>query len=181
MLKVSLGGAQPVPALVRLHVERWIPEATCRFSVALRHIGELEADGCLSFRGLFSRATLWFVCGSRRHRSVSGSPPVPLRIAHRACGMPPRVIAPSSACRLTAQPQGGGAQRRGSCVVERPRQSVGNARKRQPGAQELAEHLATHIRYRSWCPHCLWGLGRNTRRRQRELSDREVPLTSADY
>ena len=48
--------------------------------------------------------------------------------------------------------------------------------------QEREEHEVTHLPYRSWCPHCVRGRGRNTPhlvRREAHIGD--VPRVSLDY
>lgn len=52
----------------------------------------------------------------------------------------------------------------------------------QPSAQEVAEQMVNHVPIQeSWCPHCVWGLGRNAKPPQRAPHDLEVPIASADY
>ena len=53
---------------------------------------------------------------------------------------------------------------------------------RQPSQAERDAHDATHIFYRSWCPHCVYGRRPSTQHRSRLRSDkRSVPLFCADY
>ena len=51
----------------------------------------------------------------------------------------------------------------------------------QPSKAEIERHNLTHINYRSWCPHCVFGRRNNTAHRSRQHSDRKVPLFCADY
>ena len=51
----------------------------------------------------------------------------------------------------------------------------------QPSKAEVARHNLTHINYRSWCPHCVFGRRNNTSHRSRQSSHRKVPLFCADY
>ena len=53
---------------------------------------------------------------------------------------------------------------------------------RQPSQAERDAHDATHIVYRSWCPHCVYGRRPSSQHRSRLRSDkRTVPLFCADY
>ena len=52
-----------------------------------------------------------------------------------------------------------------------------------PSRKEVDEHMATHIPYRSWCPHCVIGRGRNMqhfKKSMEEIAERG-PQISADY
>ena len=51
----------------------------------------------------------------------------------------------------------------------------------QPSREEVARHNLTHINYRSWCPHCVFGRRNNTAHRSQTSSNRRVPLFCADY
>ena len=51
----------------------------------------------------------------------------------------------------------------------------------QPSKAEIERHNLTHINYRSWCPHCVFGRRNNTGHRARQHSQRKVPLFCADY
>ena len=51
----------------------------------------------------------------------------------------------------------------------------------QPSKAEIERHNLTHINYRSWCPHCVFGRRNNTSHRSRQHSQRKVPLFCADY
>ena len=51
----------------------------------------------------------------------------------------------------------------------------------QPTAQEVKEHMATHIPFRSWCAHCVAGKGKTTQHRVEKNKDREIPEVSVDY
>ena len=50
-----------------------------------------------------------------------------------------------------------------------------------PTQDEIDRHMATHIPFRSWCPHCVAGKAKNNRHRRREESENEVPVISIDY
>ena len=49
-----------------------------------------------------------------------------------------------------------------------------------PTQQEIDEHNATHIPYRSWCRWCVMGKKPNLRH-SRSSSARDVPLLVGDY
>ena len=51
----------------------------------------------------------------------------------------------------------------------------------QPSAQEIADHAVTHLPYRSWCPHCVRGKGRNFAHFMAAAAEREIPVLAADY
>ena len=51
----------------------------------------------------------------------------------------------------------------------------------QPSARKIAEHAVTHLPYRSWCPHCVRGLGRNAMHRHTAKETRSIPLVAVDY
>eukprot|EP00959_Pyramimonas_sp_CCMP1952_P277367 5798678-Pyramimonas_sp.AAC.1 len=52
----------------------------------------------------------------------------------------------------------------------------------RPSKEEVEAHNTIHLRYRSWCPHCVRGKARrrNHRRRKRE-GNGNVPVISMDY
>ena len=52
-----------------------------------------------------------------------------------------------------------------------------------PSRREVEEHSATHVPYRSWCPHCVKGRGNNQpHRKSVERDDEEkVPVIGMDY
>ena len=51
----------------------------------------------------------------------------------------------------------------------------------QPSKEEKARHDLTHINYRSWCPHCVFGRRNNTPHNTSQSSRRNIPLFCADY
>jgi hypothetical protein len=54
---------------------------------------------------------------------------------------------------------------------------------RAPSRAEVDEHMATHLPYRSWCPHCVIGGGRDRQHFARAAAEVEAsgPLIAADY
>ena len=50
-----------------------------------------------------------------------------------------------------------------------------------PSRQEWEEHCATHVPYRSWCPHCVRGRGLADAHRAAEREEVEHPVVSFDY
>eukprot|EP00972_Heterocapsa_arctica_P103002 15179555-Heterocapsa_arctica.AAC.1 len=52
-----------------------------------------------------------------------------------------------------------------------------------PSRQEIDEHMATHIPYRAWCPHCVMGRGRDMQQYTRDVEEvaTKGPLIAADY
>ena len=50
-----------------------------------------------------------------------------------------------------------------------------------PSKEEKARHDLTHINYRSWCPHCVFGRRNNTAHRSSSSGQRGIPLFCADY
>ena len=52
----------------------------------------------------------------------------------------------------------------------------------KPSKREVEEHMATHIPFRSWCPHCVRGKSKSTpRAKRKEGEEEEVPVISVDY
>ena len=51
----------------------------------------------------------------------------------------------------------------------------------QPSKEEKSRHDLTHINYRSWCPHCVFGRRNNTPHRTSHSGRRNIPLFCADY
>ena len=52
----------------------------------------------------------------------------------------------------------------------------------KPSKREIEEHMATHIPFRSWCPHCVRGKSKSTpRAKRKEGEEEEVPVISVDY
>ena len=52
-----------------------------------------------------------------------------------------------------------------------------------PSRKEVEEHSATHMPYRSWCPHCVKGRGNNQPHRKSAEKDKDdsVPVIGMDY
>ena len=50
-----------------------------------------------------------------------------------------------------------------------------------PSKEEKARHELTHINYRSWCPHCVFGRRNNSAHRSTSTGNRNLPLLCADY
>ena len=50
-----------------------------------------------------------------------------------------------------------------------------------PSKEEKDRHELTHINYRSWCPHCVFGRRNNTAHRSASSGKRNLPLFCADY
>ena len=51
----------------------------------------------------------------------------------------------------------------------------------EPTGQELDDHMATHIPYRSWCKWCIMGRKPNLKHERSQSVDRNVPLLVGDY
>ena len=51
----------------------------------------------------------------------------------------------------------------------------------KPSRQEVEEHMATHIPFRSWCAHCVAGKSKSNPHKREVDKDREVPQVSLDY
>ena len=52
---------------------------------------------------------------------------------------------------------------------------------KKPKPEEVEEHMATHLPYRSWCPHCVRARGIDSPHRAREKNEGCVPTIHADY
>ena len=50
-----------------------------------------------------------------------------------------------------------------------------------PSKEEKERHDLTHINYRSWCPHCVFGRRNNSPHRTASAGKRNLPLFCADY
>ena len=46
---------------------------------------------------------------------------------------------------------------------------------------EIRAYYATHVPFRSWCPHCVRGRRPNQQHRSQSGPDRRIPLFCADY
>ena len=51
----------------------------------------------------------------------------------------------------------------------------------QPSQSEIEEHRVTHLPYRSWCPECVAGFGREHKHISTKDRARWVPVISCDY
>ena len=51
----------------------------------------------------------------------------------------------------------------------------------RPPQNEIDEHERTHIPFRSWCKHCVFGKAKNDPHRTRDSVDHQVPCISIDY
>ena len=53
---------------------------------------------------------------------------------------------------------------------------------KEPTEQEIIAHNATHVPFRSWCPHCVAAAAKATgHRRMEESEERCIPCLHADY
>ena len=50
-----------------------------------------------------------------------------------------------------------------------------------PSPEEEAEHMLTHLPYRSWCVHCVRGKGKTADHRRGQGDDRGVQEVHLDY
>ena len=50
-----------------------------------------------------------------------------------------------------------------------------------PSNKEVEAHNASHVPYRSWCPHCVNGKGKASGHRKQDSSQHTVPTVSMDY
>eukprot|EP00972_Heterocapsa_arctica_P071595 10577389-Heterocapsa_arctica.AAC.1 len=57
------------------------------------------------------------------------------------------------------------------------------ANPRTPSRTEVDEHMATHIPYRAWCPHCVIGAGRDMQHFMKDAEEAATrgPQIAADY
>ena len=51
----------------------------------------------------------------------------------------------------------------------------------EPTRAEWEEHQATHLPFRSWCPHCVAGRQDNPPHRRQEERESRVPEVHMDY
>ena len=51
----------------------------------------------------------------------------------------------------------------------------------QPNREEVEKHMATHLPFRNWCPHCVKTRGRSLPHRNLAGRERKIPEYSFDY
>ena len=51
----------------------------------------------------------------------------------------------------------------------------------RPSAAEVEEHMATHVPFRAWCPHCVRGKARGKKHARAKEGQREMPTFAIDY
>ncbi len=51
----------------------------------------------------------------------------------------------------------------------------------KPTAKEIEEHRVFHIPYRSWCPQCVRGRGKEDHHKRVDRTEQQYPLISKDY
>ena len=51
----------------------------------------------------------------------------------------------------------------------------------KPSGKEIEEHHRTHLPFRSWCKHCVFGKGQSHPHYQKEKEETGVPCISWDY
>ena len=51
----------------------------------------------------------------------------------------------------------------------------------KPTAVEVEQHMATHIPFRDWCPHCVAGKSKIDPHLKGNKGDRTIPKISLDY
>ena len=51
----------------------------------------------------------------------------------------------------------------------------------KPSKEEVEEHMATHLPFRSWCPHCVRGKSKGKPHKKLAQGNREIPTVALDY
>ena len=51
----------------------------------------------------------------------------------------------------------------------------------KPTAEEVEQHMATHIPFRDWCPHCVAGKSKIDPHIKGNKAERTIPKISLDY
>ena len=51
----------------------------------------------------------------------------------------------------------------------------------KPTAAEVEQHMATHIPFREWCPHCVAGKSKIDPHHKGARGERTIPKISLDY
>ena len=51
----------------------------------------------------------------------------------------------------------------------------------RPSAAEVEEHMATHMPFRAWCPHCVKGKARGKRHARAKEGQHQMPTIAIDY
>ncbi len=57
----------------------------------------------------------------------------------------------------------------------------GNRKLNEPTREEVEAHNLTHIPFRSWCPHCVRGRGKNPKHEKGKEEEQSIPVISMDY
>eukprot|EP00974_Lingulodinium_polyedra_P074823 7250346-Lingulodinium_polyedra.AAC.1 len=50
-----------------------------------------------------------------------------------------------------------------------------------PSQEEVQEHMASHVPFRSWCPFCIKGKAKSSPHRRKKDEGSDVPVISMDY
>ena len=66
-------------------------------------------------------------------------------------------------------------------IPERNSREKAKQKPKGPSSEELRIHRATHCPYRSWCPKCVAGRGRQGSHNQGEEGQDETPVVCMDY
>ena len=59
--------------------------------------------------------------------------------------------------------------------------SKGINRGTKPSKKELEEHERTHLPFRNWCKHCVFGKAKSSPHRKADAREGEKPVVSIDY
>ena len=82
-------------------------------------------------------------------------------------------------CRAEEQNRDGGDHERAAeeeGLIPRTKKVV-----KEPTAEEVERHMATHIPFRDWCPHCVAGKSKTDPHFKGNKGERTVPKISLDY
>ena len=68
-----------------------------------------------------------------------------------------------------------------SGISEEARKNTGLPCGNKPSIKEIEEHDRTHIPFRSWCKHCVFGKGQSHPHYKKEKEESGIPCISWDY
>ena len=65
--------------------------------------------------------------------------------------------------------------------VEEARQAAGLKQPNKPSEREVRDHERTHLPFRDWCKHCVFGKAKNDPHRSSKEEGDGIPKISMDY
>ena len=81
----------------------------------------------------------------------------------------------------SSDPRGSAETRRAEQNPEAGERSKGMPCGIRPTQDEVEEHERTHVPFRNWCKHCVFGKAKNAPHRTQDHQDSAIPCVSIDY